>query len=113
MEESEKRQFYESVGKKIKRARTLYGINQAALGGKVGISRVSIVNIEGGKQMPPVHVIWRMAETFNISIENLFPTLGTTFSTIDPEKNVKLIGAEVKMDSLKSIFIQLDPNKND
>lgn len=110
MKDSDKRQFYESIGKKIKRERTLSGINQAELGEKVGISRVSIVNIEKGKQMPPVHVIWKMASALEVPIDRLFPTSDTGFST---EGNVKLIGKGVPIDNLKSIFDQLDSSKNE
>ncbi|MDF2449443.1 MAG: hypothetical protein K0R26_1947 [Bacteroidota bacterium] len=113
MQESDKRQFYELVGKKIKRERSINGINQAALGDKIGISRVSIVNIEKGKQMPPVHVIWKIASVLNVPMENLFPLPGASFSTSELEKNVKLNGSDVVPDSLKSIFSQLEPKSHE
>lgn len=102
MQIPDKAVFYQQVGKRIKKERTISGINQETLAKKVGISRVSIVNIEKGKQMPPVHVIWKIAIALETSIDRLFPNNDSL------EKNVKLIGDGVKQDNLKSIFNQLD-----
>jgi DNA-binding XRE family transcriptional regulator len=113
MQDFDKEQFYQEIGKKIKRERSISGINQEQLGKKVGISRVSVVNIEKGKQMPPVHVIWKIAAALDTTVERLFPIAGTNSSTTGLEKNVKLIGDKIKQDSLKSIFNQLHQNTND
>ena len=113
MQDFDKEQFYQLIGKRIKRERSISGINQEQLGKKVGISRVSIVNIEKGKQMPPVHVIWKIATALDTTVERLFPITGATTSTTELEKNVKLIGDEIKHDSLKSIFSQLQPDTNE
>lgn len=113
MQDFDKQEFYLQIGKRIKKERSISGINQEALGKKVGISRVSVVNIEKGKQMPPVHVIWKIAAALDTTVDRLFPILGTNSSTPSLEKNVKLIGDQIKQDSLKSIFNQLHPNKNE
>lgn len=113
MQDFNKEEFYLQVGKRIKRERSISGINQEALGKKVGISRVSVVNIEKGKQMPPVHVIWKIAAALDTTVERLFPITGTNSSTPGLEKNVKLIGDKIKQDNLKSIFSQLHPDTNE
>jgi len=107
MESFDKKVFYKQIGQKIKKARTNFGLNQEELGDKVGISRVSIVNIEKGRQMPPVHIIWNMAAALGTSIENLFPEVGPITSQASLEKIVKEYGAQFKPEQIKSIFDQL------
>ena len=113
MQDFDKEQFYQQIGKRIKRERSISGINQEQLGKKVGISRVSVVNIEKGKQMPPVHVIWKIASALDTTVDRLFPITCATSLTTGLEKNVKLIGDQIKQDNLKSIFNQLHPNTNE
>lgn len=113
MQDFNKEGFYTEVGKRIKKERTISGYNQDQLAKKVGISRVSIVNIEKGKQMPPVHVIWKVAVALDTSIDQLFPATAANSSTNQLEKKVKLIGDQFNQDSLKSIFNQLETNSNE
>ena len=113
MQVSEREQFYQQIGKKIKRERNISGINQEELGRRVGVSRVSIVNIERGKQMPAIHVIWKIANALETTVDRLFPPTGTSSTPITLEKNVKLIGDDIKQDNLERIFNQLHPTPNE
>ncbi len=113
MQDFNREEFYVEVGKRIKKERTISGYNQDQLGKKIGISRVSIVNIEKGKQMPPVHVIWKIAAVLDTTMDHLFPPTGSNSSTQSLEKNVKLIGDLIKQDSLKSIFSQLETKSDE
>lgn len=112
MQNFNREEFYIQIGKRIKKERTISGLRQEELGKKVGISRVSIVNIEKGKQMPAVHVIWKIAFALDTTVDRLFPT-GTNSAAPSLEKNVKLIGDQIKQDNLKSIFNQLDTKSNE
>lgn len=49
--------IYSTVGGYIKQRRTHYGITQAELAEKVGLTRVSITNIEAGRQRVLLHTL--------------------------------------------------------
>lgn len=81
--------FYEKLGENIKDARRRQNINQEELGEKLGMSRVSIVNIETGKQRLPLHVLWDISDILNIKLEELIPAIldrqnQATDHSIDP-----------------------------
>ncbi len=65
--------FYEKIGEKIKEIRRLKEINQEALANTLGISRVSLVNIETGKQRIPLHVLLDICESLNVTMNELVP----------------------------------------
>jgi transcriptional regulator with XRE-family HTH domain len=65
--------LYHIIGDKICQARKAKRWSQAKLAAKLGLSRVSIVNIEKGRQRPPVHVIWDIAEVLNLEPSQLVP----------------------------------------
>jgi transcriptional regulator with XRE-family HTH domain len=71
---SDKR-LYRLIGERISSARTSVGLSQNKLAKKLDLSRVSIVNIEKGRQRPPVHVLWKIAEALGIEITDLIPSL--------------------------------------
>lgn len=51
---------YLEIGERIKSRRKALGISQEGLAKSVGLSRVSIVNIECGRQRMPVHVLQKI-----------------------------------------------------
>lgn len=65
--------FYFSLGNKIRKSRKEAGFTQEDLAFMMNISRVSVNNIEMGKQRLPVHLISSIAELFKISIHELIP----------------------------------------
>jgi len=67
--------LYRLVGERVSSARIGTGLSQTKLAKKLGLSRVSIVNIEKGRQRPPLHVLWKIAEALGIEITDLIPTL--------------------------------------
>jgi transcriptional regulator with XRE-family HTH domain len=78
--------LYKCIGRKIRdaRKRASEKPSQAALAGQLGISRVSVVNIEAGRQQAPLHVLWRIAEALEIDITTLLPTRAELMSTEAP-----------------------------
>lgn len=85
--------LYQFVGDLIRQKREQAGLNQTSLAKRVSISRVSIVNIEHGRQRPPLHVLWKIAEALKVQLRDLIPlslskpldsTLGTR---TNPELN--------------------------
>ncbi len=56
--------IYQMIGAKIMMMRTALGWTQEDLGKRMGLTRVSIAQIEGGKQRFMLHDISKFAETF-------------------------------------------------
>lgn len=67
--------LYEMVGDRVRRARHSAGVSQAKLAKKLGMSRTSVVNIEAGRQRPPLHVLWQIGEILGTEPILLVPRL--------------------------------------
>lgn len=65
--------FYRVIGDHIREARGRKRMSQTALAEKLSLSRVSIVNIEKGRQRAPVHVLWQIAELLSTELANIIP----------------------------------------
>lgn len=65
--------LYQLVGERVKRARRSTGMSQRVLAERLDMSRTSIVNIEAGRQRPPLHVLWHIAEILETDAELLIP----------------------------------------
>lgn len=66
--------LYEEVGDRISKARATAGISQGKLATRVGVTRVSIVNLEHGRQRAPLHVLWRIATALGVEPARLVPS---------------------------------------
>lgn len=66
--------FYKNVGKSIKDKRNDCGNSQEELANALNISRVSMVNIENGKQRLPVHIINDICYLLKCSIADIVPS---------------------------------------
>jgi transcriptional regulator with XRE-family HTH domain len=69
-----KEKFYELIGSSIVSKRKELGLTQIELANKTGMSRTSIVNIENGKQYPPLHLLWAISYVLEIKPSDLLPT---------------------------------------
>ena len=58
-------------GKRLKAMRELKQIKQGKFADKVGVSRQSIGNYEGGKQYPTIEIIIKMADCLDCSLDYL------------------------------------------
>lgn len=65
--------IYEEMGRRIRDARKRTQRNQDEIAEILNISRASVVNIENGKQRPPLHVIYNIAEILGVSPHELLP----------------------------------------
>lgn len=65
--------FYERIGEKIRETRKIREINQETLATTLGISRVSLINIETGKQRVPLHVLLDICVSLNVTMNELVP----------------------------------------
>lgn len=73
MTERDKNKFYHELGEAIYTARKKMNFSQEKLSIMVGMSRVSIVNIEKGRQNPPLHLLWSISECLQVSVCDLIP----------------------------------------
>jgi len=75
MNQIERKLFYTLIGGKIKSARNKANLNQSELAEEAGISRLTLANIESGKQKPSIHIIWDIGESLGLNPQNLIPDL--------------------------------------
>ena len=74
MTPSEEAWLYQVVGDRVRRARNRAGLTQMALAEDLDVSRASVVNIEKGRQRPPLHLLWSLAERLGLEAVDLIPT---------------------------------------
>ena len=65
--------LYQEIGMRLAHARGAAGLSQAKLAAKVKVTRTSVVNIERGRQRPPVHLLWELAGVLGIEVGSLLP----------------------------------------
>jgi len=65
--------LYRALGDRIKGLRKKSGYNQTKFAELLDISRASLVNIEKGRQRPPLHIIYAIADLLQIDINNILP----------------------------------------
>lgn len=80
--------FYGDLGENIKSFRTKQGYSQDQLAKFLDLTRSSVVNIEKGRQRPPLHTVYDLAVFFDIDIKNLLPSKDKK-QLIDLKKSVK------------------------
>ena len=89
MTEDEKERLYKRLGERIREFRKeTPSRTQTELGDEVELSRTSIANIERGRQHPPLHVIWKIAEALKVDLGELLPSkheVAGLPSDVDPE----------------------------
>ena len=60
------------IGKKIKELRKSYGLTQDAFAKKINIPRVNYTRYENGKVRPDFETIIKIADFYDISLDELF-----------------------------------------
>ena len=60
------------LGKKLKELRTSYNLTQSELAVKLSISRVNYTRYENGKVRPDYETIIRIADFYDITLDELF-----------------------------------------
>ena len=63
--------FYNFLGAELRIYRKLHKLTQEELGNIVGVNKTAIVNYENGSRKIPVHTLWKIAQYFNLSIDQL------------------------------------------
>ena len=71
-------------------------MSQAKLAEQVGITRASVVNIERGRQRPPVHLMWQIATALNVEPIRFIPL----------KRDMDARGAPVQLDAKVITYIE-------
>lgn len=66
--------FYAELGENIKELRQKRGYSQEDLAIFLNLTRTSVVNIEKGRQRPPIHTLSEIASFLNVHMSELFPS---------------------------------------
>jgi transcriptional regulator with XRE-family HTH domain len=66
--------FYSQVGELIRDIRTQNNIKQDALAKHLGVTRVTISNIETARQRIQLHTLIEIARYFNLPVQSLLPS---------------------------------------
>lgn len=88
--------LYEELGARIKNGRLAQGYKQEAFASLLKISRSSLVNIEQGRQHPPLHNLYEIARLIKVRLEDLLPPMIDETQGNDDihfESEVKLMSA--------------------
>jgi transcriptional regulator with XRE-family HTH domain len=78
--------FYEELGKAIRRRREERELKQAELGEHLGLSRTSVTNIESGRQRLLADQLCRVAHILGCDVSDLLPN-ATKLSTSKTAKS--------------------------
>lgn len=73
MKQKQKQRLYDLLGENIRKFRTQQGLTQEQLAHKIDLTRTSIVNIEQGRQHPPLYLVFDLANALQVSLEELVP----------------------------------------
>ncbi len=77
--------FYNQVGVTIKSSRIKAGVKQEELSKHLGfVSRISIANIEAGKQKVQLHTLVEIAEYLKVPMATLIPSIEKFRKDVDP-----------------------------
>jgi transcriptional regulator with XRE-family HTH domain len=77
---SDQEQFYKRLGELIKDARKQAKVKQENLARYLGLNRVSVVNIEKGRQKPQIHTLVEISIYLNIPLERILEPLSSSLN---------------------------------
>lgn len=99
---------------RIKLLRETLGMSQEAFGGKIGITRAAISNIEKGTRNMSEQTIKSICREFNVNYAWLMEGVGDMFSDL-PETLIDEVAEEYELDDLDKLlvkrYMQLPPEK--
>lgn len=60
------------LSNKLRELRALQGMTQQQLADKIGLTRQTVIAIEGDKYSPSLETAFRIAEVFGVKLESVF-----------------------------------------
>ncbi|WP_158408822.1 helix-turn-helix transcriptional regulator [Fibrella aestuarina] len=87
MNQTQRQRLYDLLGENVKKYRSKKGLTQEQLANEVALTRTSVVNIEQGRQHPPLYILFDIAKALEIELGTLLPPESSFLSTslIDEE----------------------------
>jgi transcriptional regulator with XRE-family HTH domain len=64
-----------ALGHAIRRARARLGLSMRDVAGKAGVSQPFLSDLENGRAMPSITTLYRLADTFDLTPQDLLPAL--------------------------------------
>jgi len=61
---------------RVKELRTAARLRQEDLADRLGVSRQTVISIEGGRYNPSLELAWRLSKALGVTIEDLFDFKG-------------------------------------
>lgn len=96
-----------NIGYEISKYRISLNMSQEDLAEYVGISRVSIVRIENGEQIPRSKTFSRICDVLGINANDLFKNQNEEFATIDPRMIALMEQVERLSEQKKAQFFMM------
>lgn len=95
------------IGNKIKEYRKLKGLTQKELAKAVGMGDTTIANYEKGLRTPKKNTLFKLANAFDISIDDLFPPI----ESAKPKQNITKVNFDPRQAILLSNYNKLNDNR--
>lgn len=73
MNQQQRNRLYQVLGERLREYRTAKGLTQEQLASKIELTRTSVVNIEQGRQHPPLHLLFQISEALEVDLYNFIP----------------------------------------
>lgn len=103
--------FYKNLGESIRDLRKKEKLSQETLANHLNLSRISIVNIEKGKQKVQIYTLYNIAKYLKVSMDNLMPERSVDIiSNKIMEKVNKAGGDNSSIEKVKDFIDNLDNN---
>jgi len=86
--------LYEEIGSRIKNARVKANLKQEHVAEYLGLTRMSVANIEKGKQRPSIHLLLLIGEVLAVRYTDLIPSLS------DRHERIEQISEKISKDEI-------------
>lgn len=103
--------FYKALGERVCKSRLNRNLTQKELGNLILLSRVSVTNIEKGKQTVQVHILKKIADVLKIDVIDLIPSDDIKTQDTQDEKTKNL--SEQKKEWIEKIIGSLKESKGE
>jgi transcriptional regulator with XRE-family HTH domain len=92
------------VGLNVKRLRARRSLSLEALARLSGVSRAMLGQIETGRSVPTINVVWKIARAFAVPFSNLIATAHADRIRVFPAKGAKLLTSASGAFSSRALF---------
>ena len=99
--------LHRSLGERIRGLREDAGDSQGDLADALGLSRTSVVNVEAGRQRPPLATLYRIAKRYHTDVPSLLPPLSDVDETeVEARLIEAAVGSEGRARDVLSSFVR-------